>query len=61
MTSFADLGLAEPLLEALHDVGYEEPSPIQAQTIPLLLDWLVSVVESRLLVWRPTVAETGGR
>ncbi|KAA2285788.1 DEAD/DEAH box helicase [Arenimonas fontis] len=36
-TSFRDLGLAEPLLQALAEVGYETPSPIQAATIPLLL------------------------
>ena len=36
-TTFADLGLPAPLLEALDDVGYETPSPIQAQTIPPLL------------------------
>ena len=35
---FADLGLPEPLLRALHDVGYETPSPIQAATIPPLLE-----------------------
>ena len=35
--TFADLGLPAPLLKALNDVGYETPSPIQAQTIPLLL------------------------
>ncbi len=38
MTSFADLALAEPLLQALRDVGYESPSPIQVQAIPPLLD-----------------------
>ena len=38
MTSFTDLGLSEPLLAALRDVGYESPSPIQEQTIPLLLE-----------------------
>src|SRR5215211_423047 len=37
MTTFAELGLSEPILEALRDVGYESPSPIQEQTIPLLL------------------------
>src|SRR3954471_4124862 len=37
MTSFADLGLSKPLLEALRDVGYESPSPIQEQAIPSLL------------------------
>ena len=34
---FGELGLSPPLLEALAGVGYETPSPIQAQTIPLLL------------------------
>ncbi len=36
--SFEDLGLPAPLLRALDDVGYEAPSPIQAQTIPPLLE-----------------------
>jgi ATP-dependent RNA helicase DeaD len=35
--TFADLSLPAPLLAALADVGYESPSPIQAETIPLLL------------------------
>ena len=34
---FADLGLSAPVLEALAAVGYESPSPIQAETIPVLL------------------------
>ena len=38
MTTFAELGLSEPLLQALHDVGYESPSPIQEQAIPPLLE-----------------------
>ncbi|MCX7092584.1 MAG: DEAD/DEAH box helicase [Methylobacter sp.] len=37
LPSFRDLALIEPVLRALNDVGYETPSPIQAQTIPLLL------------------------
>jgi ATP-dependent RNA helicase DeaD len=37
LPSFRDLALIEPVLRALDDVGYETPSPIQAQTIPLLL------------------------
>jgi superfamily II DNA/RNA helicase len=36
-TTFIDLKLSEPLIRALHDVGYESPSPIQAATIPILL------------------------
>jgi len=35
--TFADLGLGESVLEALKEVGYESPSPIQAATIPVLL------------------------
>jgi len=35
--SFTGLGLPQPLLAALADVGYETPSPIQAATIPPLL------------------------
>ncbi|HYF74636.1 MAG TPA: DEAD/DEAH box helicase [Nocardioides sp.] len=35
--TFADLGLSEPVLKALTDVGYETPSAIQAATIPPLL------------------------
>ncbi|KAF1691472.1 DEAD/DEAH box helicase, partial [Pseudoxanthomonas koreensis] len=34
---FGDLGLPEPLLATLSEVGYESPSPIQAATIPALL------------------------
>ena len=37
MTAFADLGLSAVVLEALQDVGYEQPSPIQEQAIPILL------------------------
>src|SRR5437588_12682814 len=37
MTAFADLGLSESTLQALQDVGYEQPSPIQEQAIPPLL------------------------
>jgi hypothetical protein len=36
-TTFADLELSAPVLEALATVGYESPSPIQAATIPVLL------------------------
>jgi ATP-dependent RNA helicase DeaD len=36
-TSFAELGLSEAVVQALRDVGYESPTPIQAATIPVLL------------------------
>lgn len=35
--SFKDLQLSEPVMKALASVGYEQPSPIQAQAIPPLL------------------------
>ena len=34
---FSDLGLDDRVLAALRDVGYETPSPIQAEAIPPLL------------------------
>jgi ATP-dependent RNA helicase DeaD len=37
LPAFTDLGLAAPVLQALKDVGYETPSPIQAQVIPQVL------------------------
>ncbi|MCG2579109.1 DEAD/DEAH box helicase [Dechloromonas sp. XY25] len=36
--NFAELGLSESLLKTLSEIGYETPSPIQAQCIPILLD-----------------------
>jgi ATP-dependent RNA helicase RhlE len=37
LTSFLDLGLAEPIARALVDEQYANPTPIQAQTIPQVL------------------------
>ena len=36
--SFDTLGLPKPVVKAVENVGFETPSPIQAQTIPVLLD-----------------------
>lgn len=36
--SFGVLGLNSPLLSALSELGYEEPSPIQQASIPVLLE-----------------------
>ena len=38
MTSFNDFGLAEPITRALTDEKYVTPTPIQAQTIPIVLE-----------------------
>ncbi|WP_025917719.1 DEAD/DEAH box helicase [Herminiimonas sp. CN] len=35
---FSDLHLSEALLRVLQELGYESPSPIQAATIPILLE-----------------------
>ncbi|MFN8446366.1 MAG: DEAD/DEAH box helicase [Caldilineaceae bacterium] len=35
--TFAQLGLSQPLTQAVLELGYEVPTPIQEQTIPLLL------------------------
>lgn len=36
--SFSKLGLIEPILKALTDEGYTTPTPIQQQSIPLILE-----------------------
>src|SRR5690242_3226465 len=38
MDGFAEFGLRRELARALAEMGYEEPSPVQAQAIPLLLE-----------------------
>jgi ATP-dependent RNA helicase RhlE len=38
LTKFSDLGLAAPLQQALAAKGYDNPTPIQAQAIPALLE-----------------------
>ncbi|WP_297737662.1 DEAD/DEAH box helicase [uncultured Maricaulis sp.] len=38
MTQFTDLGLAEPILRALTDEGYETPTPIQCEVIPAMIE-----------------------
>ena len=38
LQTFADLDIPAPILKALKEVGYETPSPIQAATIPLLME-----------------------
>jgi len=34
--SFSDLNLPEPILKVLNEIGYEKPSPIQSESIPVL-------------------------
>jgi ATP-dependent RNA helicase DeaD len=35
---FSSLGLADPILASVTALGYEEPTPVQRETIPLLLE-----------------------
>ena len=37
MTKFSDVGLAAPILRALQSAGYDAPTAIQAQAIPIVL------------------------
>ncbi|MDA8663806.1 DEAD/DEAH box helicase [Porticoccaceae bacterium] len=37
-SDFAELGISAPVLKAIQQLGYEQPSPVQAQSIPILLD-----------------------
>ena len=37
LNSFSDLGLAAPILRALSEERYEQPTPIQSQTVPYAL------------------------
>ena len=38
MTDFADLGLTQSRLVAVEKLGYETPTPVQEQAIPLVLE-----------------------
>ena len=37
MKTFAELGLKEQILNAITEIGYEQPTPVQAAVIPVLL------------------------
>lgn len=38
VTSFDELGLSELLLSSVKELGYESPTPVQSQSIPILLN-----------------------
>ncbi|MBQ8864520.1 MAG: DEAD/DEAH box helicase [Bacteroidaceae bacterium] len=38
MKNFSELGLAEPILQAIEELGYEHPMPVQEEVIPHLLN-----------------------
>ena len=37
LMSFAKLGLSSPLVQAITELGYKAPTPIQEQAIPVIL------------------------
>ena len=36
--SFKDLGLSDSIIDAIQQIGYDTPTPIQAQAIPSVLE-----------------------
>lgn len=56
MVTFAEMGISEPIARVITELGYEEPTAIQGQAIPLLLAGHVLVDQARR--WR---ARTGAR
>ena len=44
MSQFTDFGLNSALLKAIGELGFENPMPIQEQTIPVLLEQDVDFV-----------------
>ncbi|MEN8134790.1 MAG: DEAD/DEAH box helicase [Thermodesulfobacteriota bacterium] len=44
MTTFADLGINEDILKGLATLGFKEPTPVQAQAIPMMLERQVDLV-----------------
>ena len=44
MNTFADLGINSDILKGLISLGFKEPTPVQAQVIPLVLERQVDLV-----------------
>ena len=44
MIKFKELGLSDQILKALEKKGFEEPTPIQTETIPMLLKGTENVI-----------------
>lgn len=44
MKTFQELGLSAPITEAVHQLGFEEPMPIQQEMIPILISQQTDVV-----------------
>jgi ATP-dependent RNA helicase DeaD len=46
-TTFASLGISEPVLRALDEVGWTAPTPVQAECFPLAVEGKDLIVQSR--------------
>jgi ATP-dependent RNA helicase DeaD len=44
MSTFADLGISSDIIRALDELGFTEPTPVQVQVIPLVLNNKVDIV-----------------
>jgi len=44
MNAFANIGISHDLLKGLSSLGFQEPTPVQAQVIPLMLEQQVDLV-----------------
>ena len=44
MNTFADIGIDNDVLKGLSSLGFQEPTPVQAQVIPLMLERQVDLV-----------------
>lgn len=44
MNTFETLGLSSALLKAISEIGYKEPTPVQAEAIPLLISENIDVI-----------------
>ena len=44
MNTFTDLGISNDILKGLSSLGFQEPTPVQAQVIPLMLERQVDLV-----------------
>ncbi|HEY3232388.1 MAG TPA: DEAD/DEAH box helicase, partial [Roseiflexaceae bacterium] len=45
--SFEELGLSEPTLKAITELGYEEPTSIQARTIRKMLEGIDVIAQAQ--------------
>lgn len=53
LVKFSDLGLSENMLKAIEKKWYTHPSPIQAQVIPLLLNWKKDIIwQAQTWTWK---------